>query len=240
MNMRGKEGFTLLEVMVAVALMGVIMTLIWSSSSQTLRSKDRTEARDTIFHSGQVGLRKIADDVSAAFLTKAAAAAGEDAAAAGSAAAQSAGAKRFQTFFIGEDRGEQDSLRFTSLARVRLVKNSKECDQTRIAYAVVPNQEDPKLFDITRTEQPWLAQSTEVEGRSFKLLEGVQSFNIEYYDERKREWTKEWNTTKADDSEKLPMAAKFNIVFPDPDGLDEGIPLSTAVGIEMWQSPIEL
>ena len=221
----------MLEVMVAIGLMGVIMTLIWSSTSQSMRSKDRTEARDAVFHSAQVALRKISDDVSAVFLSP-------RAIATGTGTDVTTRTVPYKTFFMGEDRGERDSLRFTSLSHMRLVKNSKECDQTRIAYEMVPNPDDNRLYNVVRREQPWLGDRDEVVGRSFAILEGVLSFNLEYYDERKREWVKDWNTDAAENRDKLPVAMRVSVVFPDPDGGDRDIPFSTAVILAMWKNPI--
>lgn len=233
--MKGRHGFTLLEVMISVGIMGVIMVLIWSSTSQSLRSKDRTEARDLLFHTGQVALRKIADDVAVAFLAT------QSQASAGTTAGTEASAEtNFKTFFIGEDRGEQDALRFTSLAHMRLVRNSKESDQCRIAYDVVADPEEPRAFNLMRRQEPWLATTTEVEGRPFALAEGLLRFNVEYYDERKGDWGKEWNTDKVDWKDRLPLAVRITIVFADPDDETREIPLSTAVIPALWKEPISL
>ncbi len=233
-NRLRKQGFTLLEVMVSVGLMGVIMTLIWSSSSQSFRSKERIEARDSVFHSAQVALRKISDDVSAAFLTKRST---TTASADGTGEVTTLAA--FKSFFIGEDRGDQDSLRFTSLAHVRLVKNAKESDQTRIAYETVPHPEEQGRYNVMRREQSWLGDTDEVTGAPFALLEGVLSFNVEYYDERKKEWVKEWNTDKIDWRDRLPIAVRVSAIFPDPDGGDQNIPVSTATTLAMYSGPID-
>jgi general secretion pathway protein J len=232
--MKGRRGFTLIEVMVSVGIMGVIMVLIWSSTSQSLKSKDRTEARDLLFHSGQVALRKIADDVAVTFLTS------QAAPATAAAAAQAAAETDMKTFFIGEDRGEQDALRFTSLAHMRLVKNSKESDQCRIAYEVVPDPEEPRAFNLVRHQQPWLTKTTEVEGRSFVVAEKILRFNVEYYDDRKGDWGKEWDTEKVDWKDRLPLAVRITLVFADPDDETREIPLSTAVIPALWKNPINL
>ncbi|MBN1282439.1 MAG: prepilin-type N-terminal cleavage/methylation domain-containing protein [Proteobacteria bacterium] len=227
-------GFTLLEVMVSVALMGVIMTLIWTSSSQSFRSKERIEARDDVFHAAQVAMRKISDDVAAAFLTK------RTTISAAAGGGETATRSPYKTFFIGEDRGEQDSMRFTSLSHVRLMKNSKQSDQTKIAYEVLPDEEVAGRYNVVRREQPWLDDTDEVQGTAFRLLEGVLSFNVEYYDIRKKEWGKEWNTDKLDWSEKLPLAVRISVVFPDPDGGDRNIPLSTACMPALSEGTIDL
>ncbi len=233
---RKQTGFTLIEVMVSVGILGVIMVLIWSSTSQSLRSKDRTEARDLLFHSGQVALKKIADDIAVAFLTSAASPAPQ----ATAPATQQGAEADYQTFFIGEDRGDTDSVRFTSLSHMRLMRGAKESDQTRIAYEVVPNPDERNFYNLTRREEPWLTNSTEVEGRAFTLVEKIKKFDLEYYDDRKNDWSKEWSTEKVDWKGRLPMAVRITIVFTDPDFEDVEIPIVTSVMPALWASPISL
>ena len=151
-----QKGFTLLEVLIAVAILGVIMTLIWSSSSQSFRAKERTELRDSVFQNGRVVLRKISDDLAVAFLSKKVAGEG----AGSEQAAFTSGAK---TFFIGDDQGAQDLLKFTSLSHMRLYKQAKECDQVKISYEVVPSDE-PGVYNLIRRADPWLDNTTDVKG----------------------------------------------------------------------------
>ncbi len=245
-RVRKDFGFTLLEVMVAVALIGVIMSLVWSTTSQSLRTKDRVEERDTIFHSSDVALRKVADDIAVAFLTPSSTTTAAAPAAGGTAApamtptpTATTATQPFKTFFIGEDRGDQDSVRFSSLSHIRLVKDSKQSDQCKISYEMVPNPEEPRRFDLMRREDALLDATTEVTGKAFPLAEGIAQFNVEYYDERKGEWGKEWDTEKGDWKDKLPVAVRVTLAFPDPDDETKTIPLSTAVMLPLSSGPIE-
>ncbi|HPW45587.1 MAG TPA: type II secretion system protein GspJ [bacterium] len=227
-----QKGFTLLEVLIAVAILGVIMTLIWSSSSQSFRAKERTELRDSVFQNGRVVLRKISDDLAVAFLSKKVAGEG----AGSEQAAFTSGAK---TFFIGDDQGAQDLLKFTSLSHMRLYKQAKECDQVKISYEVVPSDE-PGVYNLIRRADPWLDNTTDVKGKPLVLVEGIREFNLEYYHPAKREWMKTWNSEMVDWSMKLPMAVRIGIAFPDPDDDGAEITLSTAVMLALWENPIGL
>ena len=238
----GTRGFTLIEVMVSVGILGVIMVLIWSSTSQSLRAKDRIEARDMMYHEGQVALKKIADDLAVAFLTKSSATTASattgSTEAATPAAEGSSARSEFRTFFVGEDRGELDSLKFTSLSHLRLVRGAKESDQCRISYEVVPHEEETGRYNIVRRQQPWLAADEEVGGRGFNLAEKILRFDVQYYDPRKNDWGREWDTNKVDWKDKLPMAVRVTIVYPDPDDENVEVPLTTVVVPAMWRSPI--
>jgi hypothetical protein len=230
--------------MVSVGILGMIMVLVWSSTSQSLRSKDRIEARDLVFHSGQVALRKLADDVAVAFIARASTTTPSSSTAtptpSPTATSAAVAAMNFKTFFIGEDGGDRDALRFTSLSHMRLMRNAKESDQVRISYEVVPHPEERDFFNLIRREQPWLDNTTEVQGRAFTLAEKIKSFELEYYDERKNDWGKEWDTTKVDWKDRMPMAVRAKIIFADPEDDEREIPLMISVMPAMWNSPLQL
>jgi general secretion pathway protein J len=230
--------------MVSVGILGVIMTLIWSSTAQNLRAKERIEARDDMFHSAQVALRKIIDDVSVAFLVKGMTPGSPGAAAAGTTTAPApsgaAAASSLKTFLIGEDRGDQDAMRFSSLSHIRLVKDSKQSDQCKVAYETAPSPDEPRKFNLLRKEDFWLDGTTDVTNKGFPIVENIVGFNVEYYDDRKGEWGKEWSSEKADWAGKLPLAVRVTLTFTDPDDDTKTIAISTAVSLPLSTGPIEM
>ena len=242
MKKSGSKGFTLLEVMVAVAILGMVMTLVWSTSSQSMRAKKRVDLRSEVYHQGTIALRKISEDLSMAFLAKMAPATpgGTPTAMPGMETTEKK-EQAFKTFFIGEDRSEADQLRFTALSHMRLFKNAKESDQCKISYEIAPSKEYEGVTDLVRRQEAWLDDTTEVKAEPMLLSQNVKSFNIEYYDAQKTEWRKDWNTESMDWQNKLPEAVKITITFKDPNSQDDNteVVLSTAVGIALFKGPIE-
>lgn len=246
--MKRTQGFTLIEVLVSVAIMGIIMTLIWSTTSQSLRTKDSVEKRDLRFHIGRVALRKLSDDISVAFLSKTARVSSpispETAGSAAAAPAAVATASGIKTFFVGEDQGGQDSIKFTSLSHLRLFKNAKESDQCKVMYEIVASREDPQVYNLIRREDPWLDETTDVKGKEMVLVSGIKEFDIEYYDSRRNEWVKEWDTQKVDWQSRLPQAVRARLSFANAEDEEETeaneIQMSTAVIVMLSESPIEI
>lgn len=64
---RNAAGFTLLEVMLALAILGIVATAVYGSFSRTLRSKGIAEERAEITRSGRAALGHMADEIAAAF-----------------------------------------------------------------------------------------------------------------------------------------------------------------------------
>lgn len=236
------QGFTLLEVMVAVAIMGLIMTLLWSSSSQSLKAKDRIENRDMVFHSGGLALRKLSEELSMAFLARSSSSVPSTRPPGPSPAEPSIGTgvpEEMKTFFIGIDEGDADNIRFTSFSHLRLFKDAKESDQCKVSYEIIASKTNEGGRDLVRREEAWLDGSTEVKTSPLVLVEGIGAFNIEYYDIRKGEWGKTWDTEKQDWQGRLPLAVRISLTFADPNDEENSIPLSTAITIPLWRGPVE-
>ena len=231
-------GFTLLEVLVSVAIMGMIMVLVWSSASQTINSKERIEKRDMVYQNARVALQKITDDLSMAFLTRK-----------GGAATTTAGAPltptvitipRPITFFVGRDEGNRDTVKFTSFSHMRLFSGAKESDQCKIFYEVMPSPDEQNVFNLVRREVPWLNDNAEVEARPFVVAENIGDFELEYYDERKDEWGRTWDTEIIDYRDRLPRAVRITLAFPDPDDAEESVVFSTIVLLPLSSGTIDV
>lgn len=232
-----QPGFTLLEILVAIAIMGMIMVLIQGTTSQMLGAKDRIEERDLLLQSGRTVLRKFSDDLLGTFLMRTVPVLSF----AGTAIAPPVQrtVPRPVTFFIAKDTGEQDELKFTTLSHLRFYRNSHESDQVKVEYRLEPWPEERSLFSLIRTEQAWLDEKSDVEGKSVTLAEGVKGLNIEYYDPRKDEWVREWNTESIDWKDKLPQAVRVTVAFPDPDDRDAVVAFSTAILLPLAGAPID-
>src|SRR6185295_6943036 len=62
-----RRGFTLLEVMLAVAILGIIATTIYGTFSRTLRSKGIAEERIDVVRTGRSAVDRMAEELAAAF-----------------------------------------------------------------------------------------------------------------------------------------------------------------------------
>lgn len=233
-----QNGFTLIEVLVSIAILSFIMVALWSSTSQSLDAKERFERRDGIFHEGRVALRKISDDLNMAFIIKAPAERDKTTGVAPT-TAEIATRPRPITFFIADDNGERDEIRFTSLSNLRLFRNAKESEQIKVRYYIAESEEDPGVLNLVRTYSPWLDDQNTVEGITYILAENVREFNLEYYDLRKQEWVRTWDTAQLDWKDRLPRAVRVMLSFPDPDDDTKSIVMSTATMVPLSSGPIE-
>ncbi|MFH1652660.1 MAG: type II secretion system protein GspJ [Pseudomonadota bacterium] len=210
----GVKGMTLIEVMVSIAVIALVMLVLASSSYQLMNTKERVGKYNRALQQMRSVLIKLDSDISSAFLIKDKATESKE--------------MPTVTYFIGKDNGKTDEIRFTSFSHLRLFQGSKSSDQCQISYFIKPNEEDPGFYDLVRVEQPWLDSTSEVEGREYVVSQRIKTFDLEYYDPRKEEWVKEWNSESVDWKNILPHAVRVSISMVDPNDEEREINLKTA------------
>ena len=57
-------------------------------------------------------------------------------------------------------------------------------------------------------------------GVTLLMADDVKEFQLTYYDAQRDEWTDEWDTTRTDQSNRLPYAVRLKLTLVDPDGFD--------------------
>lgn len=223
-----QKGFTLLEVLIGTAVLSMMVFMIWQVSSTNLNAVERTEKRDEVFQMGRLALERMAEDINMAFLVTNSEFLGV-----------TKDGSKVETAFIGDDKGNFDSLDFDSLSHYRMFRYVKESDQAEIGYYVEQDTENPEAYRLMRRENPFLTNDVTEGGKAYPLAEGITEFQLEFYDGRANDWTKNWNSKEVDQKDKLPRAVKITISFPDPADEEEKISFSTIAFIGLWKYPIE-
>src|ERR1700692_141360 len=62
-----RRGFTLLEVMLAVTILGIVATTIYGTFSRTLRSKGLAEERMDVMRTGRSAVERMSEELASAF-----------------------------------------------------------------------------------------------------------------------------------------------------------------------------
>ncbi len=110
-------GFTLLEVMLAVTIFGIVATAIYGTFSRTLRSKALAEQRIDVVRTGRTALGRLADEIATAVLI------GDP----------SSPDRRFVSVTGGTESARLDSLYLCSLSS-RGGSEARDTDQRMIDY----------------------------------------------------------------------------------------------------------
>jgi prepilin-type N-terminal cleavage/methylation domain-containing protein len=217
-----QRGFTLIEVMISIAILSLMMTLAWATTSQTGKAKRTFEDLERRNHEIRVALARVVADLEAAYLST-----NED-----------ANANDPRTVFIGK----ADELRFSSLGHVSLWADANESEQTLISYSL----KDRKNRGERDAHQDWLRrESRRLSNETWTsepadldvVLGTIEELKFEYWDWKDQKWRDEWDSTKADGQKgRLPERVRISVTFKNSRG-DE-IKLVTQARL-MLQEPLQ-
>lgn len=198
---RGEQGFTLMEIMVSVAILASMTALVWGSFSITANTKRRVEAIEERYHQIRLGLNRIAREISMAYLSK----------------NDVQGAIKPRTMFISLRNSTADDLTFSGLSHVPLRANAKECDQSVIRYFAAPDPENRSRTHLFRRESRRLGGDRPGEvGPAHAMIEDIVGLHFQYFDEQLNEWKEGWNTTTLDGQpDRLPTKVRIQLTVRD-------------------------
>jgi general secretion pathway protein J len=198
-----RRGFTLLEIMLAVAVLSLVGTMIYSGFAQTALNKARIE--QDVDHSRVIHmtLDRMARELTMAFVS--------------THVNPSLDLRVVETAFIGKDNGKDDRIDFTSFSHRRLYRNARESDQNEISYFVTEHPDDPGALVLARREQNRIDQDPRRGGKSQILVENVEEFNVEYFDPLLSDWVQTWNTEDMlAQPNRLPTQVRIRLSVKDP------------------------
>lgn len=176
---RCHQGFTLLEVLLAITVLGVVMTMLLTSLSVTLRGVEATEQQEAVFAQAQVTMRRITEDLVAAVSVP-------------------------KVPFTGKKNDDQalrlDTLTFCSRAHVVLNPEKQRPGLAVLRYRLRQDPEDLRQWHVLRSDTPILPtaetseQATdetdqeEAAEPGFLLAQGVRSLEFQYFDQKGQEF----------------------------------------------------
>ena len=200
-GMRVSRGMTLIEAMIAITIMGIVATMVWTAFSQTSRSKARVEADLDRMHVIQMALERMARELSMAYVS--------------THRPSSPALLTVHTAFIGHDHSGHDRVDFTSFSHQRLYRNAHESDQNELSYFVTRDPEDSRRQVLARREQNRIDDDPTRGGQVEIMVEDIHSFDLEYLDPTSKEWVRSWDTTQGTGQvNRLPSQVRITLEVP--------------------------
>ncbi|MBX7147839.1 prepilin-type N-terminal cleavage/methylation domain-containing protein [bacterium] len=194
-------GFTLVEVMVAVALITAMSLTSYSVLNGSLNAKKRLEKKEERLHGVRVSLNKLAEDLTQAFVADPSFAGTEN---------------YYKTYF----QGKRDELKFSGFVHYHFMENAKDSDQALVRYFTKTSSDRDLGLVLRRSETAMLVPDTEKDPRDFEVMSNIKKITFTYYDAEKEDWVSDWDSEKASNLGKLPRAVKIEITVAEADGND--------------------
>lgn len=198
MTARNQAGMTLIEVLIAMAMVSFMLVMAWSTTSSVSEAQKYFQDVQERNHEIRVALNRMARDISSAYISG-----NED-----------TNFDNRRTLFLGKEDTPVDELRFSSLGHVSLWANANESEQALISYHAVRDRDDGSRTNLVRREsrrlsnEPWESEPAEAD----LLLRNVERVAFEYFDPRDNEWQDGWNTTATDaEGDRLPERVRITV-----------------------------
>lgn len=215
-----KQGFTLLEIILAVTVLALVGTMIYGGFSQTALNKARVE--EDVEHSRIVhmALDRMVRELSMAFVS--------------THVNPSLDLRVVETAFIGKDNGKDDRIDFTSFSHRRLYRNARESDQNEISYFVTEHPDERGMQVLARREQNRIDDDPRRGGKSQILVENIEEFNLDYFDPLLSDWVQTWDTEDVlAQPNRLPSQVRIRLSIKDPRRRGETQTFGTRVSIPL-------
>jgi general secretion pathway protein J len=201
---RASRGFTLMEVMVAVAITTLMGTVVAMAFQTGFRAKEVVEGEAEHYRMVRVALNRMAREIGSAYVS------------------DRYDPKRYRdandrpTNFVGE----RDRLLFTTFAHQRLYTDSKESDQAVVEYFVENSSEKGvrSRQDLKRRVNPNVGDRMDRGGTTDVLFEGVKKIDFAYWDSERKQWDDEWDTRRNERKSFLPTRVRITVVALDENG----------------------
>ena len=179
----GKAGFTLLEIMLAVLVLGVVVSMVTLSLSGSIKAIEATRDQGDVYYRARVALERIREDLTAAVLSPDVpfVAAGGD-----------------------SDNGETVLLSFASMAHLVFDPEKGRPGMAEIGYTVRPDSKNAQQLLLLRSDVLYLPregqENNDRDQEAFLLSDRLRSVRFDFIS---RDGTahESWKTTVAKEGE---------------------------------------
>ena len=201
-----RHGFTLMEVVIAIAITSFIGVVIGVSFNTTIQNKEIIESQSEHYRMLRTAMNRMVREIGAAYVS------------------DRYDSKRYRDAYDRPTNfvGKRDQLLFSTLSHQRLYGDAKESDQMVVEY-IVKSSPDPKAkgrLDLVRREKALLEERMERGGSEDSLFEGAKKIEFQYWNSERKQWEDEWDTRRTERKTILPTRVKITLTAVDESGKD--------------------
>ena len=194
------RGFTMIEVMVAVAILAMISTLIFTSFSSLKLSRDGIRRVTDRHREGRIALARVTRELQSAYISKN--------------VPFDISQAVSQTVFIGDQGSPADRVDFNAFVNRRIDRDSHTSDQAEISYYGITRPTGDGEVDLVRRIDNRLDLEPQEGGRVQVLASDIDLFDLRYLDPLTGLWSEQWDTTEAiRQLDRLPLQVHITLVL---------------------------
>jgi len=207
------RAFTLIEVMVAMAITAVMGVMVAGAISQVGNASDLTRAQDERYGEARRALSRLSAELAMAFVS------------------EHYDHARFSNGRPTLFKGREDDVLFTTMAHVRLFRGAKDSDQAVVEYTIDRDPENRDGDALFRREKLRIDEDPEDGGQRELVARNVKRLTLSYWDPPKKEWVREWDTSRVERKDDLPTLVRAELELALDGGRTERLSTVARVGI---------
>lgn len=189
-------GFTLVEVLIAIAILAIVLSTVYESFMQTRKAIGKTEASIEELRGVRAAFTRMMQDINMAFLVQ----------------------NNDNTLFVGTDDFSEsypnDSIDFTSYSNKFRNKDVKESDQIEVGYYMKRGNEGSAT--LMKRIKKRIDENPGYGGDSYEISEYITGLNFRFLDQDGA-WVDSWDTRV---NKAMPNAVEITIIVKDSSGND--------------------
>jgi general secretion pathway protein J len=210
---RQSRGFTLFEIMIAVAILGLIGVLSMGVVGRAMDGRERAEEITDYYHGIRQAMLRMSREIEMSYVSLHRDC--EDA--------------RTRTIFASGHSSGGMRLDFTAFSHYKVRADANESDEEELSYYVDDNPDDKKTMALLRRSQPRIDEDPREGGTVEVLAPNIKKLEFQFYDPKEDRWGDEWNTSNMDYRDRLPLFVAIKITAVNPQGKDELFTTKTRV-----------
>jgi type II secretion system protein J len=217
---KDKTGFTLLEILVAIALFAAIIAMLYPTYIGTFKNMDITESYSITYRMARIAMERISEDLQCASIPGAEEDSDSD--------------RSVSHVFAGKDNDiagkNADDLEFISYKHI-VFNSDNTAGRGFIKYYLKENT-DEEGFTLYRSDRQELEDKSEDEAEGLILCEGVNSINFSFQDEDGDAYDY-WDSSSEPFKGKLPSMVSVELEFMNRSDPESPIKFVTSIAIPM-------
>jgi len=193
------KGFTLLEVLVSMAILVIIMAALYSAYTTNVEAIQIARQNGEVHQTARIVLDRMTKDLQSALIEV------------------SVSSDKIKLGLVGEDREidgrRADRMDFTTVTHLPLTEKGPASDLCEIGYLIEEDSED-KILVLFRRDDPSVDEDFTKGGSLQEMARNVLEFNLTYQDSMGEE-SDNWNTLEGMPVSGLPVLIKVRLVLKD-------------------------
>ena len=215
------SGFTLVEILLALFIFAVVLSLIFTSYTGTFRIIDETEYRADIYRMARITLERMHEDLASTYAPQYPESPESE--------EENGEAGEFSGTDAEISGRRADSLRFTSRAHLVFSEEDRPSGTAEIDYYVEESDEG-EGFVLFRRDTPGVGKAGDEETAGLVLCEKLRSVSFTYYDAEGEAYDN-WDSTGEEFKNSAPLMVSIKLEFADKSNPETPFTFFTSVAL---------